>query len=270
MLCNASRHRHVCAQTSSRTLFSGCVSAKSMKSHTVRLNSRPMTARELEHIAVFPYTNCSRVKFPVATAWTVQERGCARRWTPWCTCQSTKLWLHPLQSRSPGQVMSACLDHFLSVKSVRMLSNADALGITNPFNSLLQLSHTGVLAYMGVFLAGERPACRVWDRSDLLRRLQSYKASTWFCKPPGAAPLDCARRGWINTSLDMLTCEVTPTPGFMRPSLHCTSTHGNHVVSHGTILYSQWSASALSSPCIPSSHVNQECVMVGPCQSGMH
>ena len=65
----------------------------------------------------------------------------------------------------------------------------------------------------------------MWDRSDLLRRLQSYKASTWFCKPPGAGPLDCARRGWINTSLDMLTCEVIPIHGVM----HLLCTYSGHV-----------------------------------------
>lgn len=54
---------------------------------------------------------------------------------------------------------------------------------------------------------GHHP-CRTWDRGDLLRRLHSFKSSTWFCKPPGAGPMECARRGWVNHSMDMLSCEV--------------------------------------------------------------
>ncbi|BDA42042.1 probable nuclear-interacting partner of ALK at N-terminal half [Coccomyxa sp. Obi] len=53
---------------------------------------------------------------------------------------------------------------------------------------------------------GHHP-CRTWDRGDLLRRLHSFKSSTWFCKPPGAGPMECARRGWVNHSMDMLSCE---------------------------------------------------------------
>jgi hypothetical protein len=52
-----------------------------------------------------------------------------------------------------------------------------------------------------------RPA-RPWDRGDLFRRLQTFRASTWFAKPPAAGPVPCARRGWCNTGPDMLTCEV--------------------------------------------------------------
>ncbi len=50
--------------------------------------------------------------------------------------------------------------------------------------------------------------CRAWDRGDLLRRLQTFRPATWFCKPACAGPIACARRGWANTNLDMLTCEV--------------------------------------------------------------
>ena len=53
--------------------------------------------------------------------------------------------------------------------------------------------------------------CKPWDRGDLLRRLQSFQPATWFCKPACAGPVACARRGWANTGLDQLTCEVLPT-----------------------------------------------------------
>lgn len=44
------------------------------------------------------------------------------------------------------------------------------------------------------------PPCRPWDRSDLMRRLASFKAMTWFAKPkvhpsrichPGSHPFCC-------------------------------------------------------------------------------
>ncbi|GAB4813057.1 hypothetical protein N2152v2_000103 [Parachlorella kessleri] len=48
---------------------------------------------------------------------------------------------------------------------------------------------------------------RLWDRGDLFRRLQTYKPATWFCKPDTISPVECARRGWLNTGPDMLSCE---------------------------------------------------------------
>ena len=93
------------------------------------------------------------------------------------------------------------------------------------------LAGEGSLITICMQSSGERPACRVWDRGDLLRRLQSYKANTWFCKPPGASPLDCARRGWVNTSLDMLTCEVR-----LSTDAICLYTSGSTVVVPGKLL----------------------------------
>lgn len=49
---------------------------------------------------------------------------------------------------------------------------------------------------------------RPWDRNDLLHRLQSFRSSTWFAKPEGITPSQCARHGWLNTGLDTLGCEV--------------------------------------------------------------
>jgi hypothetical protein len=48
---------------------------------------------------------------------------------------------------------------------------------------------------------------RPWDRGDLFRRLQTFKASTWFAKPTCVGPVECARRGWENVGVDLLTCE---------------------------------------------------------------
>lgn len=52
------------------------------------------------------------------------------------------------------------------------------------------------------------PPARPWDRGDLVRRLHTFRASTWFAKPPAAGPIPCARRGWVNDGVDALTCEV--------------------------------------------------------------
>ncbi|KAF8676100.1 hypothetical protein HU200_047605 [Digitaria exilis] len=52
------------------------------------------------------------------------------------------------------------------------------------------------------------PPCRPWDRADLMRRLGSFKAMTWFAKPKVISPVNCARRGWINIEPDVITCEA--------------------------------------------------------------
>ena len=45
------------------------------------------------------------------------------------------------------------------------------------------------------------------DRVALVGRLKTYRASRWFCKPPVAGPVACARRGWVNSGVDELKCE---------------------------------------------------------------
>ncbi|KAH7650972.1 RNA polymerase archaeal subunit P/eukaryotic subunit RPABC4 protein [Dioscorea alata] len=52
------------------------------------------------------------------------------------------------------------------------------------------------------------PQCRPWDRGDLMRRLATYKAMTWFGKPKVVNPVNCARRGWINVEMDTIACEA--------------------------------------------------------------
>ncbi|KAL6842518.1 hypothetical protein ACP4OV_027362 [Aristida adscensionis] len=52
------------------------------------------------------------------------------------------------------------------------------------------------------------PPCRPWDRADLMRRLGTFKAMTWFAKPKVISPVNCARRGWINIEPDVITCEA--------------------------------------------------------------
>ncbi|KAM7252777.1 hypothetical protein ACFE04_011412 [Oxalis oulophora] len=59
----------------------------------------------------------------------------------------------------------------------------------------------------GSALVSSRPSCRPWERSDLLRRLATFKPSNWFGKPKVTSSLACAQRGWINVDVDKLECE---------------------------------------------------------------
>ncbi|XP_042403934.1 uncharacterized protein LOC121993272 [Zingiber officinale] len=64
----------------------------------------------------------------------------------------------------------------------------------------------------------EAPSCRPWDREDLMKRLATFKAMTWFGKPKVINPVNCARRGWINVEMEVIACEscgarlLFPTP----------------------------------------------------------
>lgn len=86
--------------------------------------------------------------------------------------------------------------------------------IQKALDSLLYLPHLKAqneqanLASLGSPGSQEGGKGRVWDRGDLFRRLATFKAGTWFCKPEPISPVECARRGWLNTGVDMLTCEV--------------------------------------------------------------
>ncbi|XP_038981569.1 uncharacterized protein LOC103715939 isoform X1 [Phoenix dactylifera] len=65
------------------------------------------------------------------------------------------------------------------------------------------------VASMGML--GPTPPCRPWDRGDLMRRLATFKAMTWFGKPKVVRPVNCARRGWINVEMDVIACEACGT-----------------------------------------------------------
>ncbi|KAG8081484.1 hypothetical protein GUJ93_ZPchr0007g4889 [Zizania palustris] len=59
----------------------------------------------------------------------------------------------------------------------------------------------------GAALDCSQPSCRPWERGDLLRRLATFKSSTWASKPKAANSLACARRGWVNIEIDKIECE---------------------------------------------------------------
>ncbi|XP_061167126.1 uncharacterized protein LOC133175981 [Saccostrea echinata] len=47
-----------------------------------------------------------------------------------------------------------------------------------------------------------------WDRDAFFQRVQTFSITTWFGKPEGLSPLQCAKYGWRNTESDMLQCGV--------------------------------------------------------------
>ncbi|GAV62826.1 zf-C3HC domain-containing protein [Cephalotus follicularis] len=51
------------------------------------------------------------------------------------------------------------------------------------------------------------PLCRPWDRGDLMRRVATFKSMTWFAKPKVVSAVNCARRGWVNVDMDIISCE---------------------------------------------------------------
>ncbi|KAK1279753.1 hypothetical protein QJS04_geneDACA002885 [Acorus gramineus] len=51
------------------------------------------------------------------------------------------------------------------------------------------------------------PLCRPWERQDLMKRLATFKSMTWFAKPKVISPVNCARRGWVNVEMDIITFE---------------------------------------------------------------
>eukprot|EP00887_Chlorella_sp_A99_P002011 scaffold18.g2011.t1 len=83
--------------------------------------------------------------------------------------------------------------------------------IKKALDSLLYLPHLQAQNEQANLSLGSQGAVggrgRVWDRGDLFRRLATFKAATWFCKPDPISPVECARRGWVNTGVDVLTCE---------------------------------------------------------------
>lgn len=55
---------------------------------------------------------------------------------------------------------------------------------------------------------GSVQRCRPYNRADLLARIATYRSMTWFAKPFSASPTACARRGWVNTDVDVLKCNA--------------------------------------------------------------
>ena len=51
------------------------------------------------------------------------------------------------------------------------------------------------------------PPARPGDRGDFLRRLATFRPSSWFAKPAAVSAVACSRRGWCVAEPDVLRCE---------------------------------------------------------------
>ena len=79
------------------------------------------------------------------------------------------------------------------------------------------------------------PKARPWERSDLVRRLRSFRPATWFCKPAPAGPTECARRGWVNAGQDLLSCEVHLNSWLRSAAAHTNGMSGSATVLHSSL-----------------------------------
>ena len=85
------------------------------------------------------------------------------------------------------------------------------------------------------------PKARPWERSDLVRRLRSFRPATWFCKPAPAGPIECgaSRLG-----------QCRPGPAVMRGAYNLPSAVGcsTHLALSGEALDCIFTAPAPASP----------------------
>eukprot|EP01024_Parvocaulis_polyphysoides_P048881 TRINITY_DN4688_c1_g1_i1.p2 TRINITY_DN4688_c1_g1~~TRINITY_DN4688_c1_g1_i1.p2 ORF type:complete len:129 (-),score=9.83 TRINITY_DN4688_c1_g1_i1:398-727(-) len=51
----------------------------------------------------------------------------------------------------------------------------------------------------------------------MFSRLTSFQAFSWFGKPQPLSPIECARRGWINETVDTLKCQLCEERIFVPP-----------------------------------------------------
>ncbi|KAJ4811382.1 NIPA-like protein [Rhynchospora pubera] len=85
-------------------------------------------------------------------------------------------------------------------------------------------------------LESSHPSCRPWERGDLLRRLATFKTSTWSSKPKVVNSLACSRRGWVNIDVDKIKCESCGAELMFTTSSSCSSAE---VVDAGKLFVEQ-------------------------------
>ena len=67
----------------------------------------------------------------------------------------------------------------------------------------------GILSDLSSFVGKDSvalPACESRDRDLFVKRVHSFKSSSWFAKPCWLSPIICARYGWTNIDIDLLHC----------------------------------------------------------------
>ena len=89
----------------------------------------------------------------------------------------------------------------------------------------------GILSDLSSFVgknssSAASPPCESHDRDLFIKRVHSFKSSSWFAKPCWLSPIVCARYGWINIDIDLLHCVgcqsvlVVRTPSSFDPAIY--------------------------------------------------
>ncbi|EPS69993.1 hypothetical protein M569_04773, partial [Genlisea aurea] len=84
----------------------------------------------------------------------------------------------------------------------RKRTHSSAMGL-NITGNVAEGSLTGL---PGSSKLSQAPTCKPWDRDDFFSRLSTFKSISWFAKPQVLSPVECARRGWINSDIDTVVC----------------------------------------------------------------
>jgi len=79
----------------------------------------------------------------------------------------------------------------------------------------------GILSDLSSFIGKDTssaasPVCESHDRDSFIKRLHSFKSSSWFAKPCWLSPVICARYGWMNVDVDLLQCVGCQSVLFVR------------------------------------------------------
>ena len=69
----------------------------------------------------------------------------------------------------------------------------------------------GILSDLSSFIGEDSrttalPVCESRDRDSFIKRVHTFKSSTWFAKPSWLSPIICACYGWVNVDVDVLHC----------------------------------------------------------------
>eukprot|EP00877_Chromochloris_zofingiensis_P010961 jgi/Chrzof1/6118/Cz17g10130.t1 len=69
------------------------------------------------------------------------------------------------------------------------------------------------------------------DKEAFFRRLATYKATTWFGKPPALSAVACSLRGWLNERSDRLACEFCGAKIVCTLPSNCESNSAQSIVA---------------------------------------
>ncbi|KAL5723523.1 hypothetical protein ACHQM5_006915 [Ranunculus cassubicifolius] len=114
------------------------------------------------------------------------------------------------------QRFHSIMDKLFNTPNTKSISRKESTRGKKRGNSVLSDSGLNIVPVSGLnrslvpagSMSSSPPICRPWNRGDLMRRLATFKSMTWFGKPKVVSAVNCARRGWINIEMDILSCEA--------------------------------------------------------------